>query len=158
MAKKHYVLKSGVKLDSSIEAKVGKIADKYYKAVTKDLTVTSGTRDGASQAVAMFGKMKGGDKLAIYKDKKSAKAILDIYEAGVKAKDTDAKIKKAITAVIVAQIKKKIYISKHLRKGAVDIRSKDMNAKEKKAFPDAAKGISKKTILEKTPPHWHLQF
>jgi hypothetical protein len=34
----------------------------------------------------MFGKTSGGDKLTVYRDQASAKAVLNTYDAGVKAK------------------------------------------------------------------------
>ncbi len=63
-----------------------------------------------------------------------------------------------MTNVIKAQMKKGKYISKHLNVGAVDVRSRDMSAKEKEAFKKSAKKHAKTVILEITPPHWHLQF
>lgn len=49
----HYTLKSGVALDSKIEKKVKKIADKYYALTKKDIVVTSGARSSSSQASAL---------------------------------------------------------------------------------------------------------
>ncbi|WP_435275939.1 hypothetical protein ACMAZF_02605 [Psychrobium sp. nBUS_13] len=79
---KHYALKLGVLLDSDVENKVKKIADKYFKLSNKDIVITSGTRTTQSQASAMYGKTSGGDKLTVYKDQTSAKEILSVYEAG----------------------------------------------------------------------------
>ncbi len=56
------------------------------------------------------------------------------------------------------QIKKGKYISKHLKKGAVDVRSRDMTESDKTFFKKAAAGIALIVILEATPPHFHLQF
>lgn len=154
----HYTLKSGVVLDASIEKKVKKIADAYYKLSKKDIVVTSGTRSASSQASAMYGKTSGGDKLTIYKDKSSAKNILNAYDAGVKAGKTKAEITADIKDEIDDQIKNGKYISKHLKKGAVDVRSRDMTATEKTHFKTAAAGIASTIILETTPPHFHIQF
>lgn len=154
----HYSLKSGVILDADIEKKVKKIADKYYNLSKKDIVVTSGTRSSSSQASAMYGKTSGGDKLSVYKDKTSAKEILNTYDAGVKAKKTKAEIIADIKDDIDEQIKKGKYISRHLKKGAVDVRSRDMSESDKTNFKSAASGIASSVILETTPPHFHLQF
>jgi len=155
----NYTLESGVTLRTDVKAKVKKIADKYNPATKKTITVTSGTRTASGQASAMYGKLSGGDKLMVYKDQTSAKEIKKAYDDGKKAKKSRAVIVKDMTKVIEAQIKKGKYISKHLRAGAVDIRSWDMSSTEKGAFRKACKGITKSDpILETTPPHWHLQF
>jgi len=141
-----------------VKIKIKKIADAYHTATTKKITITRGTASASSQADAMYGKLIGGDKLTVYTDQVSAKEIKKAYDDGKAAKKTKAVIVKDMTAVIEAQIKKGKYISKHLRAGAVDVRSKDMSATEKTAFKKAAKGIATKVILETTPPHFHLQF
>ncbi|WP_435275938.1 hypothetical protein ACMAZF_02600 [Psychrobium sp. nBUS_13] len=56
------------------------------------------------------------------------------------------------------QVKNNKFISKHLKKGAVDIRSRDMSKEDKENFRKAAKGIAFSVILESVPPHFHVQF
>ncbi len=154
----NYTLKSGVTLTAAVKAKVKKIADAYHAATKKKITVTSGTRSASSQAEAMYGKLAAGDKLTVYKDQVSAKEIKKAYDDGKAAKKTKAEIVKSMTTVIEEQIKKGKYISKHLKAGAVDVRSRDMSATEKEAFKKAAKGVAVSVILETKPPHFHLQF
>jgi hypothetical protein len=154
----HYSLKTGVTLDSEIEKKVKKIADGYYKLSKKDIVITSGTRSTDSQAAAMFGKTSGGDKLTVYRDQASAKAVLNTYDAGVKAKKTNAEIIADIRDELDEQVKKGKYISKHLKKGAVDIRSRDMTAADITNFKKSTVGVASTVILEAVPPYFHLQF
>lgn len=154
----HYSLKPGVVLDSEIEKKVKKIADAYFKLTKKDIVITSGTRSAQSQATAMYGKTSGGDKLTVYKDQVSAKEVLNTYDAGVKAKKSKAEIIADIKDTLDEQAKKGKYISKHLKKGAVDVRSRDMTASDKTNFKKAALGTASGVILETVPPHFHLQF
>lgn len=47
---------------------------------------------------------------------------------------------------------------KNLKKGAVDVRSRDMTSSEKEAFKKAAKDVADSVILETIPPHFHLQL
>ena len=153
-----YVLKSGVVLSSKILAKVKRIADKYYAKAKRKITVTSGTRSAKAQAKAMYGKLAAGGSMSIYKDKASAKDVKNAYSDGKKAEESKAQIVKRMAKVIEGQVKKGKYLSKHLRAGAIDVRSRDMSSKEKEYFRQAMKGVAKSFILEKKPPHWHLQF
>ncbi len=154
----NYKVESGVTVTATVKANVKKIADAYHTATKKTITVTSGTRSVSSQAEAMYGKLVGGDQLTVYRDQVSAKEIKKAYDDAKKAKKAKTAIVKDMTTAIEAQIKKGKYISKHLKAGAVDIRSKDMTPTEKEEFKKAAKAVAKTVILETTPPHWHLQF
>jgi hypothetical protein len=154
----NYTLLPGVTLTDAIKAKIKTIADAYNKATKKTITVTSGTRTAASQAEAMYVKLEGGDKLTIYKDQVSAQEIKKAYDDGKAATKSKADIVKEMTSTIEAQIKKGKYISKHLKAGAVDVRSKDMSNSEKAEFKKAAAATALSVILETTPPHFHLQF
>ncbi len=154
----HYTLKAGVVLSITIKAKVKKIADKYYALTKKDIVVTSGARSSQSQASAMYGKLSGGDQLTVYSNQTAAKEIKKSYTDAVAAKKSKADTIAAMKAVIDTQISKMIYISKHLKTGAVDVRSKNMTVAEKAHLKSAATGIAIKIILETTPPHFHLSL
>jgi len=156
--KEHYTTKSGVILEANVKLKVKKIADKYYAATQKNIVVTSGTRTSKSQAEAMYGKLAGGDKLTVYKNRIAAQEIKKSYDDAVTAKKLKPQVIQSIRSTIDSQILKKIYISKHLRKGAIDVRSRDMTPNEKIKFKTASIGVATKVILEVTPPHFHLQF
>lgn len=106
----------------------------------------------------MYGKLAGGDRLTLYKDQVAARAIKKAYDDAVEAKKSKTAIIADMTKVIVGQIDRGSYISKHLKKGAVDIRSRDMSVRDKENFKTAAKATAKSIILETTPPHFHLQF
>jgi len=154
----HYSLKSGVVLSIGIKNKVKKIADKYFLLSKKDIVVTSGARSSQSQAEAMYGKLAGGDKLTVYSNQTAAKEIKKAYDDAVTAEKSKSDIISDMKSVIDNKISKMIYISKHLKTGAVDVRSKDMTTAEKSHFKSAATGIAIKVILETTPPHFHLSL
>ncbi|NQZ26623.1 MAG: hypothetical protein HRT55_09940 [Colwellia sp.] len=156
--KEHYTTKTGVILEANIKLKVKKIADKYYSSTQKGIVITSGKRTSKSQAEAMYGKLVGGDKLAVYKNRVAAQEIKKSYDDAVTAKKLKPQVIQSIKSTIDSQILKKVYISKHLRKGAIDVRSRDMTPNEKIKFKTAALGVATKVILEVTPPHFHLQF
>ncbi|VAW85720.1 hypothetical protein MNBD_GAMMA18-516 [hydrothermal vent metagenome] len=154
----NYTLNPGITLPIGIKVKVKKIADEYYSLTNNKVVVTSGVRTAKSQAVAMYGKLSGGDSLIIYKNQIAAKEIKKAYDDGSAAKKPKNEIISDIEKRIGSQVKKGIYISKHLKEGAVDIRSRDMSSDEKTKFKRVAKGFAVVVILETTPPHFHLQF
>ena len=154
----NYTTKSGVTLEGKAKTGIGKVADDYYAEHKEKIVVTSGTRSAQSQAQAMYDKLKAGGSLSIYKNKKAADEVQKAYDDAVAAEKKQAETVKAMAKVIEGQVAKKVYLSKHLIKGAVDVRSKDMSADEKKTFKAAAEKHAKSVLLEKSPPHWHLQF
>lgn len=106
----------------------------------------------------MFGKLAGGDKLAVYKDQLAAKEVIKIYDDSIAAKKSKNQVVEEIKAVIDKQIRDQKFISQHLKQGAVDIRCRDMSVIEKSDLKKAAKGVGAVVILETIPPHFHLQF
>ena len=154
----NYTLESDVDLPLDVKKKVKEIADAYHTATQKKLVVTSGARTSQSQAEAMYTKMAGGDALAVYANQSAAQKIRSIYDEGVKANTSKSALIEEIKSEIDSQISQGIYISKHLKQGAVDIRSRDMSNDEKKQLKEAAKNVASTVILETIPPHFHLQF
>ena len=88
----------------------------------------------------------------------AAQKIKSIYDEGVKANKNKSELIEEIKSEIDTQINQGIYISKHLKHGAIDVRSRDMSNEEKKQFEEAAKEVADTVILETIPPHFHLQF
>ena len=154
----NFVLKVGVTLSADVKTKIGIIADSYHKKSGKIITITSGTRTAKSQASSMYGKLAAGSDMKVYRDQASAQAIKKIYDEAVKANKTKIEIISELTQTIEKQIKEGKYISKHLKKGAVDVRSRDMTIAQKKQFRESAEATATKVILETRPPHWHIQF
>lgn len=145
-------------LAEPVAEKVAEIDEAYARRTGKHITVTSGTRDTTRQAKAMFKMLRlGGDPERLYRNKTAAREIKQAYNQNT-GKPSD-EIITAMIKVLDSQINRGIYISAHLRAGAVDIRNRDMSPSEKKAFLAATtevKGIS--ALEESTPPHFHLQI
>jgi hypothetical protein len=148
-----------VALADAVSDKVDAIDDAYFRRTGKHITVTSGTRDATRQAKAMYKMLRlGGDVLRLYRNKEAVREVKRAYDAGRAAGKAPDDVVASMYSVIQRQIARGVYISAHLRAGAVDIRSRDMSSADKKAFAAAvteAKGV---TLLEEsTPPHFHLQ-
>ncbi len=156
---KRYRLKAGVTLTAAVEQKVNDIANDFYAARRKTILVTSGTRSPASQADAMYVKIEAGaDIVKEYRNKDAAKEVKKGYDQAKTAGKSKTDSVADITAVISAQVARGVYISKHLRAGAVDVRSRGMVTLDKKEFRKAAKNHASRVKLETKPPHWHLRF
>lgn len=157
---RRYVLLNGITLAPAVEQKVAAIADAYFRRTGKELVVTSGTRDPARQAEAMLDLFRhGADVLGLYRDKAAVREILTAYEAGRAAGLSSEAMVAAIEHVIRAQVERGVFISAHLREGAVDIRNRDMTSAEKRAFLDGVEEVGGVLALEETrPPHFHLQI
>ncbi|WP_441293133.1 hypothetical protein ACSRUE_26480 [Sorangium sp. KYC3313] len=155
-----YVVLPGVELPPAVEQKVAEIASAYFRRTGKELVVTSGTRDPARQAEAMHELFRhGADVLGLYKDKTAAREIKSAYEEGRSAEHPPEAMIAALERVIRAQIDRGVFISAHLREGAVDIRNRDMTPAEKRAFLEGVDEVGGVFALEESrPPHYHLQI
>lgn len=155
-----YATLSDVELTDRVAARVARIDDAFARRTRKHLTVTSGTRDAAHQARAMFKMLRlGADILRLYRNREAAREIKDAFDAGRAASKPADEIVAAMYAVIRAQLDRGVYISAHLRAGAVDIRSRDMSPADRKAFAAAVAEVGGVYMLEEsTPPHFHLQI
>ncbi|AUX43900.1 hypothetical protein SOCE26_053560 [Sorangium cellulosum] len=154
-----YVVLPGVDLAPAVEQKVAEIADVYFRRTGKELVVTSGTRDPARQAEAMHELFRhGADVLGLYRDKAAAREIKSAYEEAASADQPAEAVIEDLEQVIRAQIERGVFISAHLREGAVDIRNRDMTAAEKRAFIEGVEEVGGVLALEESrPPHYHLQ-
>jgi hypothetical protein len=134
------------------------IGKAYNEKTKKDVEITSGTRSAEQQADAMYGKLSGKDDLHDYKNQDAAKDIKGAYDKGVEGNKSPADIKADMTKVINGQLEKGITISDHMKQNAVDVKSSNMDAEQKRAFTAAARAEGATVILETIPPHFHLQF
>ena len=154
----NYTMGKDVVLEGVVKTGITKLADEFYKTANFTIHITSGTRTPFSQARAMYKKFKAGGKASIYKAKKAAAEIKKIYDDGLAAKEKESETIKKMEEAIKKQVGKKIYISKHLIKGAADVRSRTMDNDQKKKFAEVAGKHAKSVKLETSPPHFHLQF
>jgi hypothetical protein len=157
---RRYSLLPGVDLAPFVEHKVDAIAELYFRKTGKDLIVTSGTRDPERQAEAMHELFRlGADVLRLYKDKEAVREIKRAYDEGLSTRQPAASSVAAIAQVIRAQVERGVFISAHLREGAVDIRNREMTATEKRAFIEGLEEVGGVMALEESrPPHYHLQI
>lgn len=153
-----YTVLAGVTLSPDAAAAIGELDSAYFKKTGEHLVVTSGTRDAARQAKAMYKVIKlGGDIVRLYKNKEAAKELKDAYDRA-QGKPAEAVIE-AMYATLKEQMRRGVYISSHLKADAVDIRSRTMSPSEKRAFEKSAAELGGVRVLEEAkPPHFHLEL
>jgi hypothetical protein len=149
----------GVTLSQLVKEKLTRIADAYHRRTGKALVITSGTRDAADQAEAMYDLIQlGADVVSLYKNKSALLEIKEAYDQARAAAKPTSGVVAAMAEVIRRQMNRGVFISAHLRAGAVDVRNRDMTAAEKRALLDAVGEVGGVTALEESrPPHVHLQ-
>ncbi|WP_437589517.1 hypothetical protein [Sorangium sp. So ce1000] len=153
-----YEVLPGVTLPAKIAAKVERIDKGYARRTREHLVITSGTRDANRQARAMFTKLRlGEDLLQLYRNKAAVQEIKKAYQAN--SRKPPEQVVAAMESVIQDQIDRGIYVSAHLRRGAVDVRNRTMSPKEKRAFLESAAEVGGVLVIEETTPaHYHLQI
>ncbi len=156
------VLARDLRLTDSNAQKLKRIAARYFKATKSRLVVTGGTRPPARQAQLMYDKLvHGDDVLAIYENKAAAMEVRNAYRDAVAKKLKRKATIRALKEVIEAQMARSVYVSKHLRSGAVDVRSWNMKGKLEKALRDAVKqepGVTMMDERDGAEPHFHLNL
>ncbi|WP_437656029.1 hypothetical protein [Sorangium sp. So ce1182] len=153
-----YEVLPGVTLPAKIAAKLEQIDRGYARRTREHLVITSGTRDANRQARAMFTKLRlGEDLLQLYRHKAAVQEIKKAYQAS--SRKPPEQVVAAMEAVIQDQVDRGIYVSAHLRRGAVDVRNRTMSSKERRAFLESAAEVEGVLVIEETtPPHYHLQI
>jgi hypothetical protein len=157
----HFVVLPGVTLSSPVAARLTQLDDEFSRRTKgHHLTVVSGTRDPARQARAMYQVLRhGGNLRTLYEDRDAALEIQQAHDRAEAAGKPPSEVIAAMQAVLQGQVDHGVYISAHLRAGAVDIRNTSMSASERRAFRSLAQDAAGVRLLEEQhPPHFHLQI
>lgn len=156
---RRFTLLPGVTLSPLVKEKVTRLADAYHRRTGKPLVITSGARDASEQAEAMYELFRlGADVTSLYRNKSALREIQQAYEDGRASARPTSAVVAAMAEVIRRQVVRGVYISAHLRAGAVDVRNRDMSTAEKRALLDAVAEVGGVSALEEAkPPHYHLQ-
>ena len=154
-----YKVEHGVSLTTDVERKVAVLAETQVKLGGNRLTITSGTRTPTTQAEAMLTKIKLGDPIMkLYRDKKAASDVLHSYRVARHQNASEEQTVNAMAYAIELQMDAGVYISNHLKAGAVDVRSKDMTSADKSDFMAAIQDTPGLRLgsEESKPPHFHV--
>lgn len=156
----HYVLDEGVALPLAIEVRLSVLAQHFYRRSGRRLWVTSGSRSAEGQARAMLIKLHLGARLRrLYRQRSALREIERVYRRYRYQLDSEALVSR-IAAVITGQMRRGVFLSPHLRHGAVDIRSRGMQRRHRWLLLRLARRMPWIVAykLERRPPHFHLEF
>ncbi len=156
------VLARDLRLTDTNAERLARIAVRYFKATKKRLVVTGGTRTPQRQAQLMFDKLKRGDDVVgLYENKAAATEVRGAYRDAVARGEKRKGTIRAMREVIDAQIGRGTYVSKHLKSGAVDVRSWNMEGALEKSLREAVKQEPGVTLMDERDgpePHFHLNL
>jgi hypothetical protein len=155
-----YRVQPGVKMPVNIEAKVAAIGQNYSRIGKAPLVVTSGNRTALKQAEAMRVKISMGENLLkLYGNKKAASQVVQAYKQAKWAGQSKAAVVEQMAQVIEEQVGQGVFISNHLREGAVDIRTKGLSKWAKAKLIESAEMVPGVRVHdESTPPHLHVDI
>lgn len=156
------ILARDLRLTESNTKRLERIAARYYKATKKRLVVTGGMRPPARQAQLMYDKLVHGDDIVnLYENKAAATEVRNAYQDAVAKRLKRKATVRAIREVIEAQMGRGVYVSKHLKANAVDVRSWNMKGRLEQALKEAVKaeaGVSMMDERDGAEPHFHLNL
>lgn len=156
------VLARDLRLGDAQAGRLARIADRYFEATRKRLVVTGGSRPPERQAELMHEKMAHGDDIrALYENQAAAGEILAVYREGVAQRLPRKRLVRTIRDRIEAQVSQGVYISKHLKAGAVDVRSWGMHTAQVEALRKAIAaepGVVLQDERSGAEPHFHVNI
>jgi hypothetical protein len=150
-----------LRLTDASKGRLLRIAERYHKATRRRLVITGGTRTPERQAELMLEKLEHGDDLLALYDKGPALEIRGAYREGKARHLAKKRLVRAMRDVILAQIGRGTYVSRHLQAGAADVRSIGMTPARLQAFRAAVAAEPGVTIFDErdaAEPHLHLNL
>jgi hypothetical protein len=156
------ILARDLRLTEANSKRLERIAARYYKATKKRLVVTGGSRTPVRQAQLMYDKLVHGDDIvSVYENKAAATEVRNAYREAVAKRLKRKATIRAMREVIEAQMTRNVFVSKHLKANAVDVRSWNMKGRLEEALKDAVKAEAGVTMMDErdgAEPHFHLNL
>jgi hypothetical protein len=155
-----YRVRPNVLLEMNTELWVHRLARHFFRRSGHVLVITSGTRTPEQQAAAMYGKLaRGGRYRTLYRKRELAEEIRQVYLAARRKRQRRREIVEAMTRKIEEQIQNGFYVSAHLKRVAVDVRSYSMTRRVKRTFRRAMESFEGTRLIkeERRPPHFHME-
>lgn len=150
----HFTVKdSSIVIPRCVRNLLSQIANDFYASTGNDLVVTDGSRTIGRQAKMLFLKLEDGEDIVrLYAAKSLAREIVRAYQ--------DDPSESAIAAVLRDQVESGRYISKHLRSGALDLRTRDFSSGELAKLKSTIRSHGVQVVDETgtSRPHYHLNF
>lgn len=149
----------GIELNEILRDKIAAVAAIYHAKTKRTLEITSGYRSPRRQATALYNKLAVGGSLAIYKNQSLVEPLRKAYRDGRKKRWQKERIIAAMADVLEAQVARGIYLSRHMRGRAFDIRSSGLSTRQRAALRAAVAEVGgMRLIYESKPPHFHVEI
>lgn len=150
-----------LRLTDAARGRLERIAARFHKVTKRRLVITGGSRTPTRQAELMHEKLEHGDDIFTLYEKALATEIRNAYREAVKRHFSKKRQIAAIRDVILAQIKRGLYVSRHLQAGAADVRSINMTPARVQAFRAAVAAEPGVILLDErdaAEQHFHLSL
>jgi hypothetical protein len=156
------VIARDLKLSDVRAARLDRIATRYFDATKRRLVITGGSRPPDRQARLILEKLNHGDDVEkLYENKQAIGEIISAYRSAKASHAKKMTIERTTRDIIEAQMKRGVFISRHLKSGAADVRSRGMSASQEAALKDAVSKEAGVTLLDERngpEPHFHLSL
>jgi hypothetical protein len=156
------VLARDLRLTPTDADRLRRIAARYHASTKRPLVVTGGMRTPKRQAELMLAKLAhGSDIVQLYENTAAATEIRAAYRDATARGARRSELVRVIRDVIEGQMRRGIYVSKHLQSGAVDIRSRGVSASQEAALRAAVAaepGVGLVDERDGPEPHFHLKL
>jgi hypothetical protein len=144
---------SGVVLNDQLR----RFLDRLAARLSFPIYVTSGIRTPEAQARALAGKVAAGSTRQALDDLYAGSAILEVLGAAWPNVPGATFNEAVATQILKAQVARGIYLSRHMRGDAVDLRVSNLSAGQVEAVRSAAAALGAEVIVESQPPHIHIE-
>lgn len=155
-----YRVLPGVLLEPEVEAPLGRLAERFLAATGRRLVFTSGMRTPEAQAQAMLQKIHLGQSLVrLYRKQDAIRELLAAYRGAQRAGHGKGATIAILASMLRAQMRRGVYLSLHLRSGAVDMRTRNLTPRDRRIFRRLVSEFHELYIgvEERVPPHIHLE-
>ncbi len=149
---KYYNVAKDILMTKKLEKKLVEVAKIYFEEKKTKLYITSGYRPPERQSQVIYNNIAGKGEprvRATYNDKLAIEQILAAYHAN---KNNSQKAIDAMTEIIAKQVKRGVFISKHLLSNAIDIKA----TANFKSLGRAAAQVGGRIITE--GDHFHMEL
>jgi hypothetical protein len=156
------VLARDLRLSDVRAARLEAIATRYFEATKRRLVITGGTRSADRQARLILAKLDHGDDVEkLYENKHAIGEILANYRHAKAVHMKRMSLERTTRDLIEAQMKRGVFVSRHLKSGAADVRSRGMTPAQIAALRAAVAGEPGVALLDERggpEPHFHLSL
>lgn len=132
------------------------LSARYNERTGQRLHVTSAYRTPERQARAIDRNLRTFGRAYVLTIYRRSQAIREIVSAHNRNRRRKGQAVMAMTRVIEAQIRRGVYISRHMLGRAFDIRSKGPNGAKLSVLQEVAQSMGGRVLVEKN--HYHVEF